>query len=701
MRQRNASGPAHKNPIHTSIAAGALLAFALLLWLLFTPASLGGPFSYVLITGDSMSPAVDDGDIVLLRRAPDYDVGQIVAYRHPELGVVVHRIAEELGASFVVKGDNRNIADRHQPTRDEVIGANVGTIGGAGSVLRALQSPRNAVILIVGAIGLGMVTRTPDDSTRRPRRRRVRRDVEQNEPQRPNEVPRPINSPRTPNTPVAAAPQAAPTPLAGGTPRPTAQAAQPRPAAQAAPVRSAPSRSYSAPTRMPSAAPFERSLQTAQPPRNIPRGPGGIDLGRYSFYGTFGGQLLGILIALMLIATALPMLGQLRGSTVLTTEAIPVGVLGTFRYGPEATGRLFNSNSDGVTQPIFRALTDDLPIVYEYNVVSESAFEAENVTGAYELVAEVRHGNGWRETIVIRPTTLFAGSSVALNGTLDLTQVDSIIDEFELATGITSDIYELGIIATVAIEGELAGEPFNQRIVHPIGFRLTNLQLQFDERVGQLKLTELGSVTRLAATSRTLTIPILGTELAYTDFPRISITILVLCGFGLAILSLFTYQTWRAGEPARIRTRYEHMLVEVESDRIPATNRVLRVARFADLVRIADRENLPILAATAPRANRRTPPVTTSQTPFPDSALRSDPRALIEAFLAGDQEALSIVDGGVDAPGHEPVPQPEELMDLSGQYFVIDGDLTYRYVADDVLPGSRYENYDDRFAEAA
>jgi len=670
MRLRNFSGSSHKNPIQTSLWAGALLAFALMLWLVFTPASLGGPFSYVIITGDSMSPAVDNGDLVLLRRAPDYDVGQIVAYRHPELGVVVHRVREELGDHFVVQGDNRNLPDRYSPARDEIVGAHIAAIGGLGSVVQELQSPRNVLLLIVGAIGLGMVTRGPDDNKRRPRRRRVRRDGAQTEPPGPNEMPRPMDAPRqSPAGPSATPP-----------PQPRATAA----------------RGYSAATLAPTSAPFLRSLDAARSPRNGPRGPGGMDLGRYSFYGSFGGQILGVLIALMLIATALPVIGQLRGSTVLTTESLQVGVLGTYRYGPEATGRLFD-NGDGATQPIFRALTDHLPVVYEYTVVSESAFEPENVTGAYELLAEVRHGNGWRETIVIRPTTLFAGSSIALNGTLDLTEIDTIIEQFEAATEISSDIYELGLIATIAVEGELAGEPFNQRIVHPIGFRLTDLQLQFDERLGQLQLTEIGAVTRLTATSRTLTIPVLGTEISYTDFARISITILVLCGFALAVLSLITYQTWRAGEPARIRTRYEHLLVEVESDRIPATNRVLRVARFNDLVRIADRENLPILVATTPRPNRRAAPPITEQTPFADSPLRGDPRALVEAFLAGDQEALSIVDGDPTLAGREPLPTQETLLDLSGQYFVIDSDLTYRYVADELLPGSRFESYDDRY----
>jgi hypothetical protein len=40
-------------------------------------------------------------------------------------------------------------------------------------------------------------------------------------------------------------------------------------------------------------------------------------------------------------------------------------------------------------------------------------------------------------------------------------------------------------------------------------------------------------------------------------------------------------------------------------------------------------------------------------------------------------------------------------VDLSGQYFVIDGDLTYRYIADELLPGSRFERYPAFYDEAA
>ena len=666
-RRRPAAAEAvSRHPIHSAVATGALLAAALLLWLGFAPASVGGDFSYVFVQGDSMAPAIHEGDVVLLRQRHDYDPGDVVAYRHPQLGVVLHRITIDRGARFVVQGDNRNTADAYQPTADDVIGAGIQTLPRFGSAVRELQSPRNLAFLITGALGLGVVTRPSDGDPRGARRRRPTRGPRLEPPRTGRQTPTPLSSERA---------NAEPTPN--------------------------PRRSSSAPSagRAPHAEPFLRALEPTRGAGQPPRGPWGIDLGRFSFYGPWGGQILGVLIAVMLIAIALPIVIGAQGTTELTSSAIAYGMEGNFRYGPEANGRLFEGAPDAPPQPVFRALASELPIVYEFAVASESAFEPESVTGAYELVAEVRHANGWRQPLVIQPTTLFAGGNVALNGTLDLTAIDEVIADFESATGVTSEIYELGLVATVAIEGELAGQPFSRRVIHPMGFRLTTLQLQFDDRIGDLDLLDAGTVNVLTATTRTLTLPVLGTEVSYADFPRIAVTVLIFCGFGLATLGLITYQTFRAGERARIHTRYDHLLVEVASDRIPATDRILRVARFGDLVRVAEREGLPILAAAPPLAGRRRPAVE-PDAPHPNSPLRRDPRALIEAFLAGQDEAIEIVEGAqADLDAIEIV---DNVVDLSGQYFVIDGDLTYRYVADEILPGSRFERtsayYDDEAA---
>ena len=145
-----------RRPIFSAVVAGTMLAAAVLLWLGFAPSSVGGDFSYVLVQGDSMAPAVDHGDVVLLRQRDDYDPGEIVAYHHPDLGVVFHRITVDRGARFVVQGDNRRSADAYQPTADDIIGAGIRTLPRVGLAARELQSPRNLALLLTGAIGLGV-----------------------------------------------------------------------------------------------------------------------------------------------------------------------------------------------------------------------------------------------------------------------------------------------------------------------------------------------------------------------------------------------------------------------------------------------------------------------------------------------------------------------------------------------------------------
>ncbi len=83
-----------RNALGAGLAAGLTLVLVSALWVLFAPSTLGGDFSYAIVTGDSMEPRFSTDDVVLLRRADDYAVGDVVAYRHPQLGAVLHRIVE-------------------------------------------------------------------------------------------------------------------------------------------------------------------------------------------------------------------------------------------------------------------------------------------------------------------------------------------------------------------------------------------------------------------------------------------------------------------------------------------------------------------------------------------------------------------------------------------------------------------------------
>ena len=121
---------------------------------LFSPRTIGGPFSYAIATGNSMSPTLATDDIVLLRRTGNYGVGDVVAYRHPQIGTVLHRIVAYDGERFTTQGDNRASPDSYQSLPSDVIGREWGVIPQGGRVVREIQRPRNAALLAIAVIAV-------------------------------------------------------------------------------------------------------------------------------------------------------------------------------------------------------------------------------------------------------------------------------------------------------------------------------------------------------------------------------------------------------------------------------------------------------------------------------------------------------------------------------------------------------------------
>lgn len=142
-----------------ALGAAVGLVLAVSLWLLLAPQSLGGDFSYVFISGNSMAPQINGQDLVLLRSADDYKIGDAVAYTHPQLGTILHRIVGDDGAQFTLRGDNRDSDDSYQPTADEILGRQWIKIADAAGIIRELQTPRSAILLTLATLAIGMVSR--------------------------------------------------------------------------------------------------------------------------------------------------------------------------------------------------------------------------------------------------------------------------------------------------------------------------------------------------------------------------------------------------------------------------------------------------------------------------------------------------------------------------------------------------------------
>ena len=133
--------------------AGVLVLLAAA-WLVFAPIAFGGQTTYVMVAGASMEPALHQGDLVLTRRKPAYQVGQVVAYHHPQVGPVIHRILRTDGIRYVLQGDNNSWIDSFEPGPSDVVGASWVVVPHGGSYLSMLRTPGGLALisLLFGAI---------------------------------------------------------------------------------------------------------------------------------------------------------------------------------------------------------------------------------------------------------------------------------------------------------------------------------------------------------------------------------------------------------------------------------------------------------------------------------------------------------------------------------------------------------------------
>jgi signal peptidase I len=137
-------------------------------WAVFLrPTALGGPATYVVVSGTSMEPTLHSGDLVVLRAVDHYDTGDVVTY-HVPVGspgagdLVIHRITGgDADTGFTTRGDNRDRADDWTPTATEIGGRSWFMVPAAGRWLAHLANPALLAAVLGGLTAALVVFRQP------------------------------------------------------------------------------------------------------------------------------------------------------------------------------------------------------------------------------------------------------------------------------------------------------------------------------------------------------------------------------------------------------------------------------------------------------------------------------------------------------------------------------------------------------------
>ena len=103
----------------------------------------------VVLSG-SMEPALSVGDLLLIREADSYEVGDIIVYQSGSLAVV-HRLTSLDGDRAVAKGDANNTADEPIPVT-EIRGRVTAALPMIGYLILALKTPLGILLTLALAV---------------------------------------------------------------------------------------------------------------------------------------------------------------------------------------------------------------------------------------------------------------------------------------------------------------------------------------------------------------------------------------------------------------------------------------------------------------------------------------------------------------------------------------------------------------------
>ncbi len=109
-------------------------------------------FGMAVVQSGSMEPTLKVYDMILVRQADGYNVGDIVVYQSDRI-LIVHRLIAKDGETVVTQGDANNIAD--DPISASVIkGKVIARVPALGLVINALKTPVGVLMILCAAVAL-------------------------------------------------------------------------------------------------------------------------------------------------------------------------------------------------------------------------------------------------------------------------------------------------------------------------------------------------------------------------------------------------------------------------------------------------------------------------------------------------------------------------------------------------------------------
>ncbi len=105
-------------------------------------------YKFLVDLTESMEPAINSGDLVIIKEQKEYEVGDVVTYRDKRESLITHRIVEIKDNRYYFKGDKNNAKDSDGVTINKIEGKYVNKIAKLGSICLFLKSIYGIIMLL-------------------------------------------------------------------------------------------------------------------------------------------------------------------------------------------------------------------------------------------------------------------------------------------------------------------------------------------------------------------------------------------------------------------------------------------------------------------------------------------------------------------------------------------------------------------------
>ncbi|MCB0102517.1 MAG: signal peptidase I [Anaerolineales bacterium] len=275
-------------------------------------------------------------------------------------------------------------------------------------------------------------------------------------------------------------------------------------------------------------------------------------------------------------------------------ESIPYEQTGDYYYSATGTPGVYDLDVVRSGEPVFPKLTCFLNVGFNYNI---GGGRLQGIVGSHKMYARILdEQSGWQRTIPLYNDMAFSGTSYFSTATLDLCQVEAIVNLVEAEAGLKQIAYTLEIITEASFVANAEGNPVQDSFSQALVFQYDKIHFYLSEIPSQpdpLHFSKPGAVG--SSIPRLNTLSLFGLSVPVWTLRFIAV-------FGFAVSGLITfgvgvglYQTASQSEEALTRLKYSAMIVNIHDQTLPPAAAVVDVENMDDLARLAERNNTMIL----------------------------------------------------------------------------------------------------------